>query len=58
MTSTEKDLGVLVMGQLRATSAVKRQWQSKNVSDGVFSRDLMPLYKVLLRSHMQYCLQF
>lgn len=37
MTDAEKDLGVLAMGQLRATSAVKRQWQSKNVSDRVFS---------------------
>lgn len=40
MTDAEKELGVLAMGQLRATSAVKRQWQSTNASDGIFSVEM------------------
>lgn len=40
MTDADKDLGVLAMGQLRATSAVKWQWQSKNASDRIFSVEM------------------
>jgi len=40
MTDAEKHLGVLAMGQLRATNAVKRQWHSKNASDRIFSVEM------------------